>query len=501
LTTLLETTEQAAQWLRDRVRGRLLTDSRKVTAGDGFIAWPGAATDGRSFVAGALAGGASACLVEQEGAAPFGFDDERIAAYAGLKSATGPIAAAYFDSPSECLDVVAVTGTNGKTSTAWFLAQALQKLGRRCGVVGTLGIGEPGTMVSNGLTTPDPVLLQEQLRRFVDEGFAACALEASSIGIVERRLDALSIHTAIFTNFTQDHLDFHGSMQAYWDAKRSLFDWGGLKAAVINLDDPKGVELQASLAKTELDVWTVSCGASRTTARLSAHDLTYVDGGLHFTVVEGAQRHPIATRMVGQYNVSNLLGVMGALRAMNFPLAEVVLACTDLVAVPGRMDTLDQPGAPLVVVDYAHTADALEKVLSALRPLAHSRSGQLWCVFGCGGDRDKTKRPVMAATAEQHADRIVLTSDNPRSENPLAIMNEMTAGLKYPPAAHKEADRAAAIAWALGQAHSRDVVLLAGKGHEQFQEIDGTMRPFSDLAHAQAALNARPTLASSRSAA
>ncbi|OYZ78622.1 MAG: UDP-N-acetylmuramoyl-L-alanyl-D-glutamate--2,6-diaminopimelate ligase, partial [Polaromonas sp. 24-62-144] len=342
---------------------------------------------------------------------------------------------------------------------------------------------------------------QEQLRRFVDEGFAACALEASSIGIVERRLDALSIHTAIFTNFTQDHLDFHGSMQAYWDAKRSLFDWGGLKAAVINLDDPKGVELQASLAKTELDVWTVSCGASRTTARLSAHDLTYVDGGLHFTVVEGAQRHPIATRMVGQYNVSNLLGVMGALRAMNFPLAEVVLACTDLVAVPGRMDTLDQPGAPLVVVDYAHTADALEKVLSALRPLAHSRSGQLWCVFGCGGDRDKTKRPVMAATAEQHADRIVLTSDNPRSENPLAIMNEMTAGLKYPPAAHKEADRAAAIAWALGQAHSRDVVLLAGKGHEQFQEIDGTMRPFSDLAHAQAALNARPTLASSRSAA
>ena len=491
MTTLLETTGQAAQWLRDRVRGRLLTDSRKVTRGDGFIAWPGAATDGRNFVAGALAGGASACLVEQEGAARFGFDDARIAAYPGLKSATGPIAAAYFDSPSARLDVVAVTGTNGKTSTAWFLAQALQKLGRRCGLVGTLGIGEPGAMVSNGLTTPDPVLLQEQLRRFVDDGFAACAVEASSIGIVERRLDALSIHTAIFTNFTQDHLDFHGSMQAYWDAKKRLFGWDGLQAAVINIDDPKGVELQVSLANTELDVWTFSCEVSQTTARLSAHDLTCIDGSLHFTVVEGVQRHSIATRMVGRYNASNLLGVMCALRAMNFPFAEVVHACADLGPVPGRMDTLDQQGLPFVVVDYAHTADALEKVLSALRPVANNRSGQLWCVFGCGGDRDKTKRPLMAATAEQHADRIVLTSNNPRTENPLTIMNEMMAGLKHPPAVHMEADRAAAIAWALGQAHPRDVVLLAGKGHEQFQEINGKMHPFSDLGHAQAVLNAR----------
>ena len=491
MTILHVTPEQAVQWLRERVRGRLLTDSRKVTAGDGFIAWPGAATDGRNFVAGALAAGASACLVEHEGSARFGFEDERIAACAGLKSATGPIAAAYFDSPSERLDIVAVTGTNGKTSTTWFLAQALQKLGRRCGVVGTLGIGEPGAMVSNGLTTPDPVLLQEQLRRFVDEGFAACALEASSIGIVERRLEALSIHTAIFTNFTQDHLDFHGSMQVYWDAKKSLFSWDGLKAAVINMDDPKGVELQTSLATTDIDVWTFSCEASQTAARLSARDLTYVDGTLHFTVVEGGQSHPLATCMVGQYNASNLLGVMCALRAMNFSLKEVVVACADLVPVPGRMDTLAAPGLPLVVVDYAHTADALEKVLSALRPVARSRGGQLWCVFGCGGDRDKTKRPLMAAMAETHADSIVLTSDNPRTENPLTIMDEAMAGLKHRQAAHKEADRAAAIAYALSQADPRDVVLLAGKGHEQFQEINGKMHPFSDLAHAQAVLNAR----------
>jgi UDP-N-acetylmuramyl tripeptide synthase len=227
LTTRLGTPEQAAAWLRAHVRGSLLTDSRKVAAGDGFIAWPGAASDARNFVAGVLAAGASACLVEEDGASSFDFQDDRVATYAGLKAASGPIAAAYFKSPSQHLDVVAVTGTNGKTSTTWFLAQALGKLGRRCGVVGTLGIGEPDSMVSTGLTTPDPILLQSQLRRFVDEGFAACALEASSIGIVERRLDAMAFDVAVFLNFTQDHLDFHGSMQAYWDAKKSLFSWPG----------------------------------------------------------------------------------------------------------------------------------------------------------------------------------------------------------------------------------------------------------------------------------
>ena len=493
MTTRLSIPAQAAAWLHARVNGRLLTDSRKVADGDGFIAWPGAATDARRFVPGALAAGVSACVVEDDGASGFDFQDDRIATYAGLKAASGPIAAAYFEAPSEHLDVVAVTGTNGKTSTTWFLAQALERLGRRCGVVGTLGVGEPGAMVSTGLTTPDPVLLQSQLRRFVDEGFTACALEASSIGIVERRLDAMRFDVAVFLNFTQDHLDFHGSMQAYWDAKKSLFVWPGLKAAVINIDDQKGLELNAALAGSGLDLWTFSCEPSPAVARLQARGLTYGDGSLSFDVVEGTQIHRITTSMVGKFNVSNLLAAMAAMRAMNLSLEDIVAACAHLAPVPGRMDALALDGLPMVVIDYAHTPDALEKVLSALRPVAQSRGGQLWCVFGCGGDRDRAKRPLMAAMAEECADNIVVTSDNPRTENPLTIIDEVLTGLKRRDAAQTEVNRAMAISATLTRARPQDVVLLAGKGHEEYQEINGVKLPFSDLAHAHAGLNARPT--------
>ena len=495
MTARLDTPEQAAAWLRKHVRGSLLTDSRKLSDGDGFIAWPGAAADGRCFVAGALAAGASACLVEDDGASGFDFQNDRVATYAGLKAASGSIAAAYFKSPSQYLDVVAVTGTNGKTSTTWFLAQALGKLGRRCGVVGTLGIGEPGAMVSTGLTTPDPVLLQSQLRHFVDAGFAACALEASSIGVVEGRLGAMAFDVAVFLNFTQDHLDFHGSMPAYWDAKKSLFNWPGLKAAVINIDDPKGHELNECLADSGLDVWTFSCEPSPAMARLQARGLTYGDGTLSFDLVEGAQVFRIATRMVGKFNVSNLLAAMASMRAMNLPLDKIVAACVDLEPVPGRMDSLAVDGLPMVVVDYAHTPDALEKVLTALRPVAQSRSGQLWCVFGCGGDRDRAKRPLMAAMAEKYADNIVVTSDNPRTEDPLAIIGEVLAGLKRRDAAQIEANRSLAISSTLSRARPQDVVLLAGKGHEQFQEINGIKLLFSDMAHAQTALNVRTNTA------
>ncbi len=495
MTARLDTPEQAAAWLRKHVRGSLLTDSRKLSDGDGFIAWPGAAADGRCFVAGALAAGASACLVEDDGASGFDFQNDRVATYAGLKAASGSIAAAYFKSPSQYLDVVAVTGTNGKTSTTWFLAQALGKLGRRCGVVGTLGIGEPGAMVSTGLTTPDPVLLQSQLRHFVDAGFAACALEASSIGVVEGRLGAMAFDVAVFLNFTQDHLDFHGSMPAYWDAKKSLFNWPGLKAAVINIDDPKGHELNECLADSGLDVWTFSCEPSPAMARLQARGLTYGDGTLSFDLVEGAQVFRIATRMVGKFNVSNLLAAMASMRAMNLPLDKIVAACVDLEPVPGRMDALAVDGLPMVVVDYAHTPDALEKVLTALRPVAQSRSGQLWCVFGCGGDRDRAKRPLMAAMAEKYADNIVVTSDNPRTEDPLAIIGEVLAGLKRRDAAQIEANRSLAISSTLSRARPQDVVLLAGKGHEQFQEINGIKLLFSDMAHAQTALNVRTNTA------
>ncbi|MES2190555.1 MAG: UDP-N-acetylmuramoyl-L-alanyl-D-glutamate--2,6-diaminopimelate ligase [Pseudomonadota bacterium] len=488
MSTRLNTPLDAAKWLRARVTGSLWTDSRKVGAGDGFIAWPGAATDARQYVAEVLAAGAEACIVEDEGSASFNFANEKIAAYAGLKSAAGPIAAAYFEEPSKQLQLVAVTGTNGKTSTAWWLAQALDKTGNRCGIIGTLGVGEPGAMVFNGLTTPDPVLLHQQLRRFVDEGFAACALEASSIGIAEHRLDATWIKVAIFTNFTQDHLDYHGSMDAYWQAKKKLFSWTGLEAVVLNLDDDGGHELDGLLSGAGLDVWTVSIGGL---ARIRAEQIEHGSRGLSFDLVEGADRQRVSTAMVGLYNVSNLLGVVAALRALGVSLKDAAHACQDLAPVPGRLETLAVEGMPLVAIDYAHTPDALEKVLTALQPLAHNRKGRLWCLFGCGGDRDAAKRPLMAAVAQKNADQIVVTSDNPRSENPAAIISQILLGLTHSDAVYVEADRVAAIRQAINEAKAEDVILIAGKGHENYQEIKGVKHPFSDRTHAETALAAR----------
>ena len=479
---------QAAAWLQAHVTGKITTDSRAVAHGDGFIAWPGAATDGRRYVAAALGLGAQACLVEQKGLADFDLHNEPIASYTDLKQALGPIASIYYNAPSEQLDVVAVTGTNGKTSTTWLLAQALTRLGRRCGVVGTLGIGEPGAMRDTGLTTPDPVRLHGQLRRFVDEGFAACAIEASSIGLVEHRLDALAIRVAVFTNFTQDHLDFHGSMDAYWQAKRALFSWPDLRAAVLSIDDAKGVALESALRATELDVWTCSISGP---ARIRARKLMHNPVGLAFEIVEGAEAITLQTRLVGDYNVSNLLGAVAAMRALQIPLREAVAACTDLAPVPGRMELLSTPNAPLVVIDYAHTPDALEKVLMALRPMTRARGGQLWCLFGCGGDRDRAKRPLMATIAEQHADRVMVTSDNPRLEKPMTIIGDVMRGFSQAALVQVEPDRAAAIELVLKMAVPQDVVVLAGKGHEPYQDAGGAKRPFSDRSQAETAMGVR----------
>lgn len=498
----LHTPVQAAQWLRAHVTGTLQTDSRKVQGGDGFIAWPGAATDARQHVAAALSRGATACLVEQAGIDSFHFDTEQVAAYPDLKAASGPIAAAYYAEPSKELAVLAVTGTNGKTSTSWWLAQALSSLPAPipCGLIGTLGIGQVpqagapadavSQLVSTGLTTPDPVLVQQTLRRFVDEGLQACAIEASSIGVQERRLEGSWIRTAIFTNFTQDHLDYHGSMAAYWQAKAALFDWPGLQAAVINLDDEQGVALAAVLVERPLDLWTVSCQGA---ARLTARDIALEGAGLRFTVCEGAEQHGLATQLIGDYNVSNLLGVIAAMRTLGVPLAAAVQACHDLHPVPGRMEVVNGAGAgqPLVAVDYAHTPDALAKALQALRPLTAQRGGQLWCVFGCGGDRDPVKRPLMGAMAAQHADQVVVTSDNPRREKVEAIISQILLGLEGCPTVSVQSDRAQAIAWTLQQARPQDVVLVAGKGHEGYQEIVGQRLPFSDRAEVQKALRAR----------
>ncbi len=491
MSTELRTPEQAAHWLRLRTLGTLRADSRSVQAGDAFLAWPGAATDARAFVPGALAAGATACLIEHEGSATLGLDldDARVARYLGLKAAAAPIASAFFDQPSASLQVLAITGTNGKTSSAWWLAQALAAAGRRCAVVGTLGIGEPGRVVANGLTTPDPVLLQHQLRRMADEGCVACAMEASSIGLAESRLDGLHIHTAVFTNFTQDHLDYHGTMQAYWQAKARLFDWPGLQAAVVNVDDPQGAELARQLAeRSELDLWTVSCEGP---ARLMAQALQVDGSGTRFQVRLGDQAATVRVPVAGRYNVSNLLGVIAGLLSLGLDLNHAVSACQAITPVPGRMESLGGDSDPLVVIDYAHTPDALQQALEALRPLARQRGGQLWVVFGCGGDRDRLKRPLMAAAAERSADRLVLTSDNPRSEAPQDIVQAMLAGLTRAALAQVETDRARAIALALSQAQAADVVLVAGKGHEAHQEVQGQRLPFSDRDQALQALQAR----------
>ena len=505
----LASADAALGWFAQRGVCALNLDSRHVKAGDAFIAWPGHAVDGRAFVPQALRAGANACLVEAQGAEAFEMPaDDSVATLAGLKAATGLLASRFMGEPSLALDVVACTGTNGKTSMAWWMAQALSSLGRRCGVVGTLGVGEPpnagqpdAVLVPTGLTTPDPVTLHAAFRRFVDSGFKACAIEASSIGLAEHRLAGTHISVALFSNFTLDHLDFHGSMAEYWQAKAQLFGWPGLRAVVLNLDDTRGValagELAADVDRRALDVWTYS---TQYEARLRARDIGYVSDGLRFDVHEaGAGVGAVAsvvTRLIGDYNVSNVLAVIGGLRSLGVSLAAAAGACATLTPVPGRMQRVPS-GAALaeVVVDYAHTPDALEKTLLALQLFAAQRGGRLWCVFGCGGNRDASKRPLMGALAARLAQQVIVTSDNPRLEDAQAIIDQIIAGA--PNAAHVEAleNRAQAIARAVGSADARDVILIAGKGHEDYQDVGGVKHPFSDVQQAAAALADRGRVA------
>ncbi len=492
--TNLKSPEAAARWLQEWCTGTLRTDSRAVQPGDAFIAWPGYARDGRDFALQALAAGAATVLVEAEGVEAFGFADARIATLAGLKRHTGAMAAAVLGEPSRALDVVAVTGTNGKTSTAWWTAQALTLAGRGCGLVGTLGVGTPpvpgvgpGAIDYTGLTTPDPVRLQQGFADMRAAGLTACAIEASSIGIEEHRLAGTQIRVAQFTNFTQDHLDYHGDMATYWQAKRKLFSWSGLQAVVVNVDDPQGAALAPALSG--LDVWTVGLGA----ARLRASGVRYTPQGLAFEVHEGADTVSVQTTLIGDYNVHNWLGVLGALRALGVGLEAAVAAAQPVTPVPGRMQRIGHGRElPLVVVDYAHTPDALDKALSALRPLVQARGGRLHAVFGCGGDRDRAKRPLMGAIAARVADSVLLTSDNPRTEDPAQILADIAASAGA--AARSEVDRALAIRQAVAQAAAADVVVIAGKGHEDYQEVHGVRHPFDDATHARAALIERAGL-------
>jgi UDP-N-acetylmuramyl-tripeptide synthetase len=494
--TQLASPAEALGWLQARGTQGLATDSRRLMAGDAFIAWPGYANDARAHVAGALAAGATVCLVEAEGAEAFEFDGSKVASLSGLKAATGDIASAFFGDPSERLKLIAITGTNGKTSCAWWTAQALTALGERCGVVGTLGVGQPplreqnSQIEFNGLTTPDPITLQRAFKRFADEGFAACALEASSHGIEEHRLNGTQIKVALFTNLTQDHLDYHGSMQAYGAAKAKLFAWPGLRAAVLNVDDAFGARLARDLQASTVSVTTYSM---RGAASLRAANVTYRDGGLSFDVVEAGERAVVRTALIGDYNVSNLLAVMGGLRALGVSLNDAASVCAELTPVPGRMQRIaGSAGLPQVVVDYAHTPDALEKSLLALQALAAARGGKLWCVFGCGGNRDATKRPLMGALAQRLAQHVVITTDNPRFEVPAFINLQIVAGLNGNQLGVKVIEnRRSAIQTAVREAAATDVILVAGKGHEDYQDVKGVKHPFSDVDEALAALSVR----------
>jgi UDP-N-acetylmuramoyl-L-alanyl-D-glutamate--2,6-diaminopimelate ligase len=458
----------------------LTSDSRRCGPGSAFLAYPGEAGDGRAHIADALRRGAAAVLWEAE---RFAWrEDWRVpnAAVAGLKHSAGAIAAEFYGRPSESLWMCGVTGTNGKTSCSQWLAALLARLGTRAAVIGTLGAGFPGSLRPAANTTPDAIELQRSLRQLLGEGAAAVAMEVSSHGLVQGRVAGVAFDCALFTNLSHDHLDYHGSMQAYAEAKTRLFDTPGLDAAVVNLDDALGASLAQRLSAR--GVRTIGYSLSGITTGVREY-ITVKADRLHTSWGSA----PLSVNALGRFNLANALGVLGCLLAHGAALEDSARLLGELPAVPGRMEQLGD--APLVVVDYAHTPDALEKVLQALRPIAQARRGRLIAVFGAGGDRDAAKRPLMGAVVARLADAAVVTSDNPRSEDPAAIIAQIMRAM--PAATPQELDRARAIERALAEAAARDVVLIAGKGHEPYQEVAGRRLPFSDIAVARAALDRR----------
>jgi UDP-N-acetylmuramoyl-L-alanyl-D-glutamate--2,6-diaminopimelate ligase len=478
--------------LRERgVEPRGLTaDSRALQPGEIFLAYPGARSDGRSYMREAERRGAAALLWEDDGYVPDWSPTVPGIAVRELRNLSGHLAALIFAEPSEKLWLVGVTGTNGKTSVSQWIAQCMQSLGRQCAVIGTLGNGYPGDLRDSPNTTPDAIVLQRDLARFVADGAVACAMEVSSIGLDHGRVDAVGFDVAVFTNLTQDHLDHHGDMANYGAAKQRLFTMPGLAAAIINLDDPFGAELARSLQGSGVRrIGYTLTGADRDSVDelLVATDLAFSANGLSFQI--GNVR--IEAPLVGRFNAANLLAVFGALGTTGIAPPAAAAAIATLQAPPGRMQSIGGVAAPLVVIDYAHTPDALEQALITLRETVQARGGKLICIFGCGGDRDTGKRPLMGKLATGLADTVWLTSDNPRSEDPLVILAEIAAGAGN--AAQVEPDRAKAIRSALAGAADDDIVLIAGKGHETYQEEKGVRMPFSDVAQAQLALTARRT--------
>ncbi len=481
----------------------LCADSRQVVAGDVFVAFPGTRVDGRRFMAEVVKQGAAAVLWERRGGEGGVAVDELNTVVANiavpnigvddLQGLSGYLAHLVYGRPTEKLRTIGVTGTNGKTSISQWIACAFEMLGTRCAVVGTLGNGFPGNLHESANTTPDAITLHRLFARYLAEGARAAAMEVSSIGMDQGRVNGVHFDIAVFTNLTRDHLEYHGSMAGYAEAKKKLFRTPVLRVAVLNLDDPLGRELCGDLAGSGVrrigyTLRTQPNDASLVDVLIAARDITATSKGVAFQVTTPQAEVEVQASLVGEFNVANLLAVLGALLASDVPLVQAAEVLGRLTPPPGRMQTLGGDRAPLAVVDYAHTPDALEKALTALRETARVRGGRLVCVVGCGGERDPGKRPLMGEIAARLSDVVVLTSDNPRGEDPLTILTAVAQGA---PAARIIADRAAAIRETLHQADARDVVLIAGKGHETYQESAGQRLPFSDVVQAEAVLTAR----------
>lgn len=471
---------------RDIVVRGLTLDSRAVQPGDAFVAIAGFGAHGLNFAAQAKENGASAVLFEPP--VPDGLEAPRDAIpVPGLRARMGAMADRFHAAPSHDMKMVGVTGTNGKTSTVQLLAQAWHLRGVRCATVGTLGAGMYGEVVPTGFTTPLVLQMHALLAQFRDAGAKAVAMEVSSHALDQGRVDAVHFDVGVFTNLTRDHLDYHGDMERYGAAKSLLFFRTGLKAGVVNLDDAYGRELFARLPHGLQRVGVSSRGQDEAAVRADALRL---DGnGIAFDLVVGEERQPVQSRLLGRFNVDNLLAVAGTLHALGDTPSEIARTLSRLLPIHGRMNRLGGDGkAPLVVIDYAHTPDALEQALGSLRDHVQ---GRLVCVFGCGGDRDVGKRPQMAEIAERLADVVIVTDDNPRTEDGNRIVADILAGFARPEAATVQRDRGLAIAHAIALAGADDIVLVAGKGHEPYQDIQGVKHPFDDTAVARKALEER----------
>lgn len=465
---------------------RVVSDSRQVVRGDVFLAFRGEYADGRDFIPAALAQGAAAVLWDD--ADGFAWRDEWAVphlAVPDLRRCAGEIASHVCGHPSQKMQVTGITGTNGKTSISHWLAQAWTLLGHKAALIGTVGNGFIGALTDTTHTTPDPLTVQQLLASYQQQGAEVVSMEVSSHGLDQHRVSGVAFNTAIFTNLTRDHLDYHGDMARYGESKARLFHWDSLRHAVINADDAFGRTLL-----TQLPPQVQACSYSLQPAGgdVSATQLTASLAGLHLTVHTPWGTGQIDSPLLGRFNAANLLACLAALGVQGVPLAQACAVLGQIQPARGRMERRGGGGLPLVVVDYAHTPDALEKALATLREICPA-DRQLVCVFGCGGDRDTGKRPLMGEIAQRVADLAIVTNDNPRSEAPAEIVAAIVAGMNPLKPFEVTLDRATAIKWAIQHARVGDIVLIAGKGHETYQDIAGIRHAFSDIAVAEAALS------------